>query len=313
MDSNTKILIVEDSPSMRKVLRLMLKGLGYGEVSEAQDGAEALERMRYQSFDLLISDWNMPNMSGLELLESVRAQPDTADVAVIMSTSRNDKQDVMAAVKAGANNYISKPFKAEQLQAKIEQVMSRRAREQELRKIDEVLTNAANNAMQMDADGAAEGGDVPSFAIFVEQTIDPDQLKEIDNGDTARLLLCKVDAFTKVSGHIANVQMRYLLADDGQDVMHMVRSFQNYIKLILISDDVEGGGATLARLIARDQNRDYKVYLAVDTVFKLPVEERTVMRKLGVELLEKRRIKPDIIEDLFRQHFAVVAPSPAQG
>lgn len=300
MDPNTKILIVEDSPSMRKVLRLMLQGLGYGDVGEAQDGAEALERMREESFDLLISDWNMPNMSGLELLESVRAQPDMADVAVIMSTSRNDKQDVMVAVKAGANNYISKPFKAEQLQAKIETVMLRHARERELRKIDEALTNAAINATRTCADSAAESGDVASFAIFVESTIDPEQLKEPDNEEAVRSLLCKVDALTKVSSDMANGQMHYLLADDGQTVMRMVRSLKKSIRLIVISDDIEEGGATLARLIARDQNRDYKVYLTIERIFKLPVEERTVLRKLGVELLEKRRFKPDIIEDVFR-------------
>lgn len=84
--------------------------MGYTDIAEAKDGDEAWEQLQEGGVDLLITDWNMPNMSGLELVEKVRANPATAELPIMMSTSRNVKDDIIAAMRAGANNYVSKSY-----------------------------------------------------------------------------------------------------------------------------------------------------------------------------------------------------------
>ena len=104
-----KVLLVEDSTPLRGIIKQMLASLGYDEIVEAGDGLEAWDHLEASSFDLLLTDWNMPNMSGLELLQIVRETPSTADMPVVMLTTRSNKQDIISAVKAGVNNYVTKP------------------------------------------------------------------------------------------------------------------------------------------------------------------------------------------------------------
>jgi two-component system chemotaxis response regulator CheY len=118
-----KILLVEDSDAMRGVVREMLRRLDYGEVVEASDGEEAWFQLCQEPFDLLLTDWNMPNMSGLELVEMVRQKPEFSDLPVVMLTTRNNKQDIVSAIKAGIDNYITKPCKPSQLKSKIDKAM----------------------------------------------------------------------------------------------------------------------------------------------------------------------------------------------
>ena len=104
-----KVLIAEDSNTMRGIVREMMRRLGYNEIVEAEDGQQAWEQLNQGSFDLLLTDWNMPRMSGLELLQKVRESPDLAAIPVVMLTTRNNKEDIVSAMKAGINNYVTKP------------------------------------------------------------------------------------------------------------------------------------------------------------------------------------------------------------
>jgi two-component system chemotaxis response regulator CheY len=94
-----KVLLVEDSTPLRGIVKQMLTGLGYEEIVEAADGLEAWDHLEESSFDLLLTDWNMPNMSGFELLQLVRQTPSTADMLVVMLTTRNNKQNLCASAK----------------------------------------------------------------------------------------------------------------------------------------------------------------------------------------------------------------------
>ncbi|MBN63889.1 MAG: hypothetical protein CME20_21240, partial [Gemmatimonadetes bacterium] len=118
-----KVLIAEDSNTMRGIVREMMRRLGYDDVIEAADGREAWERLNEQPFDLLLTDWNMLQMSGLELLQKVRGTPDMASLPVVMLTTRNNKEDIVSAVKAGINNYVTKPCKPTQLKDKIDKAL----------------------------------------------------------------------------------------------------------------------------------------------------------------------------------------------
>jgi two-component system, chemotaxis family, chemotaxis protein CheY len=123
VNKNLKILIVDDFATMRKVIRNLLKQGGYENVAEAEDGVAALKVLQSQKIDFVISDWNMPNMSGLELLKAVRGSDDLKELPFLMVTAEALKDNVVAAVKAGVSNYIVKPFTAEVLNEKIEKIV----------------------------------------------------------------------------------------------------------------------------------------------------------------------------------------------
>ncbi|HNS55490.1 MAG TPA: response regulator [Smithellaceae bacterium] len=122
-DSNIKILVVDDFATMRKVVRNLLKQGGYEDIVEAEDGVMALKALKSQKIDFIVSDWNMPNMTGLELLKAVRADAELAKTPFLMVTAEALQDNVVAAVKAGVSNYIVKPFTAEVLNEKIKKII----------------------------------------------------------------------------------------------------------------------------------------------------------------------------------------------
>ena len=123
MDKNTNILIVDDYKTMLRIIRNLLKQLEFDNVEEASDGSEALAKLRAGHFGLVISDWNMAPMTGLDLLKEVRADARLKDTPFIMITAESKTENVVAAKQAGVSNYIVKPFNAETLREKIEKVM----------------------------------------------------------------------------------------------------------------------------------------------------------------------------------------------
>jgi len=125
MQKDIKILIVDDFATMRKVIRNLLKQVGYENILEAEDGVSALRVLKSQKVDLIISDWNMPNMTGFELLKAVRADADLGATPFLMVTAEALQDNVVAAVKAGVSNYIVKPFTAEVLNDKISKIMEK--------------------------------------------------------------------------------------------------------------------------------------------------------------------------------------------
>ncbi len=122
-EKNIKVLIVDDFATMRKVVRNLLKQVGYEDIVEAEDGVMALKALKSQKIDVIVSDWNMPNMNGLELLKAVRADADLSKTPFLMVTAEALQDNVVAAVKAGVSNYIVKPFTAEVLNEKIKKIM----------------------------------------------------------------------------------------------------------------------------------------------------------------------------------------------
>lgn len=125
MDKSIKILVVDDFATMRKVIRNLLKQSGYENLVEAEDGVNALKILKSQKIDFVVSDWNMPNMSGLELLKAVRADEDLNTLPFLMVTAEALQENVVAAVKAGVSNYIVKPFTSETLDEKIKKIMEK--------------------------------------------------------------------------------------------------------------------------------------------------------------------------------------------
>ena len=118
-----KFLVVDDSPTMRRIVCNALREIGYDEVVEAEDGQDALEKLNADAFEFVITDWNMPNMNGLDLTKSIRGHDQFGQLPILMITTRGMQEDVIAAMQARVNNYIVKPFTSKILREKIDMIL----------------------------------------------------------------------------------------------------------------------------------------------------------------------------------------------
>ena len=125
LDKNMKILIVDDFSTMRRIIKNLLRDLGFTNTSEADDGNTALPILKKGGFDFLITDWNMPGMTGIDLLKAVRAEPELQDLPVMMVTAESKRDQIIEAAQAGVNGYIVKPFTAVTLKEKIDKIFER--------------------------------------------------------------------------------------------------------------------------------------------------------------------------------------------
>lgn len=124
-DPKMKFLVVDDFSTMRRIVRNLLKELGFTNVDEAEDGAVALQKLQAGGFDFVVTDWNMPNMDGLTLLQSIRKSPQLKHLPVLMITAEAKKENIIAAAQAGASGYIVKPFTAATLSEKLEKIFEK--------------------------------------------------------------------------------------------------------------------------------------------------------------------------------------------
>jgi two-component system, chemotaxis family, chemotaxis protein CheY len=128
MDKGMKILVVDDFPTMRRIVRNLLKELGYSNVDEAEDGQAGLARLRSGTYEFVISDWNMPNLDGLAMLKEIRADAHLAHLPVLMVTAESKKENIIAAAQAGASGYVVKPFTAATLDEKLNKILEKMAK-----------------------------------------------------------------------------------------------------------------------------------------------------------------------------------------
>jgi len=119
----TKILAVDDSPTMRRIVKNTLMQAGFKDVIEAENGLEAYEKLQGEPVDLILTDWNMPTMNGLEFVQKVRSDPKLKALPILMVTTRSVKEDILEAMKAGVNGYIVKPFTPATMREKIEKIL----------------------------------------------------------------------------------------------------------------------------------------------------------------------------------------------
>ncbi len=124
-DTSLSFLVVDDFTTMRRIVRNLLKELGFNNVEEAEDGQDALNKLRAGKFDFVISDWNMPNMDGLELLKNLRADEQFSTLPVLMVTAEAKKENIIAAAQAGASGYVVKPFTAAILEEKLGKIFEK--------------------------------------------------------------------------------------------------------------------------------------------------------------------------------------------
>ena len=122
-----KVLVVDDFPTMRRIVKNLLKQIGFENIDEAEDGVQALNKLKSGNYGLIVSDWNMPNMEGIDLLRNIRQEPEPLkNIPFLMVTAEAEKEKVIEAIKAGVDNYIVKPFTAEVLKEKLEKIADKK-------------------------------------------------------------------------------------------------------------------------------------------------------------------------------------------
>jgi two-component system chemotaxis response regulator CheY len=126
-DPNMRFLVVDDFSTMRRIVRNLLKELGFNNVEEAEDGAVALTKLRAGRYDFVVADWNMPNMDGLTMLQTIRSDESLKHLPVLMVTAEAKKENIIAAAQAGASGYVVKPFTAAVLDEKLGKIFAKMA------------------------------------------------------------------------------------------------------------------------------------------------------------------------------------------
>lgn len=121
-----RVLVVDDFPTMRRIIKNLLKQLGFEDIDEAEDGENALRKLKSREYGLVIADWNMPVMDGMKLLKSIRSDTQLKDMPFLMITAEADKQKVIEAIKSGVDSYIVKPFTGEVLKEKLERIAEKK-------------------------------------------------------------------------------------------------------------------------------------------------------------------------------------------
>ena len=127
MDKNMKILIVDDFSTMRRIIKNLMRDLGYANTHEADDGLTALPMLKGGNYEFLVTDWNMPGMQGIDLLKAVRSDPQLVSLPVLLVTAEARREQIVEAAEAGVNGYIVKPFTAQTLKEKIDKIFERLA------------------------------------------------------------------------------------------------------------------------------------------------------------------------------------------
>lgn len=125
MDTKMKILVVDDFSTMRRIIKNLLKDLGFSNIQEADDGSTALPMLQQGDFDFVVTDWNMPGMQGIDLLRAIRADDKLKHLPVLMVTAEAKKEQIVAAAQAGVNGYVVKPFTAATLKEKLDKIFER--------------------------------------------------------------------------------------------------------------------------------------------------------------------------------------------
>jgi two-component system chemotaxis response regulator CheY len=125
LDKNMKVLVVDDFSTMRRIVKNLLRDLGFTNISEADDGSTALPMLQSGDFDFVVTDWNMPGMQGIDLLKAIRADESLAHLPVLLITAEAKKEQIVMAAQAGVNGYIVKPFTAATLKTKLDKIFER--------------------------------------------------------------------------------------------------------------------------------------------------------------------------------------------
>jgi|APSaa5957512622_1039677.scaffolds.fasta_scaffold21132_2 peptidylprolyl isomerase len=299
-----KVMLVEDSTPLRGIIKQMLFKLGYEDVAEAGDGQEAWERLSKEKFELLLTDWNMPRMSGLELLQKVRQAPELKGLPVVMLTTRNNKQDIISAVKAGVNNYVTKPCKPSQLKEKIDKAIL----QQVGKKVDH--TEVAEGIIR----GCRKYHPTQKgpYILFFEARTDIEELPKGGSRELARFYQCVLEVLEGFNQTYPGLELGYSIEHDTKEVSRLVRAEDQRVEVLMISARTPEG-FSLARMISFGKDKKVPVFLICDSIAALSPDQRDGVAKVGIEMLERRAVTTESLKELVERYLVPEVRTTASG
>ena len=292
-----RALLVDDSPSMRKVVAAMLTSLGYDHIVEAADGGEAWEKLSESDLDLLATNWNMPVLSGLELVEKVREQPHFHDLPILMFTSRAEKADVIEALKAGVDSYITKPFSPQQLREKLRSLSGNR----EGRQIEHVVRGSVFLSRDVSC----------PLVIFGEEANTLSRLTSPDLHEVADYLIDAVSTLALINAENADLNAGYVVEASTSSIARDLKTHGSLIKLLLVSSRIPGGGITMARLVSINRVSDFTIFLICEHQEEIDDQTRLGLDRIGIAVVERSRMQRKGLEQVFNEYLVTTGDEEA--
>ena len=279
-----RVLLAEDAQGMRKLISTMLQGIGAQGIVVAGDGAEAWNELGKNDVDLLLTDWNMPSVNGLELVKRVRGSAEFSDLPIIMFTARAAKEDVMTALQSGVDTYITKPFTPQELSAKIKAVLNRRGRTAIQRIFSETAQITRKDTFPLVLIGAANAN--------------IRQISHEDNRSTANFLSAITSAVQRVDGRMPDYKLGYTVSDSTSDLSRLMSMGGDRVKMLIISSNLPGGGINLARMVSLNNPGSMRIFIACEDVNEMSDKERAQLERLDVSVFERQNMFRDNVEQL---------------
>lgn len=279
-----RVLLAEDAQGMRKLISTMLQGMGIKDIVEAVDGSEAWDQLENNEVDLVLTDWNMPSVDGLQFVEKVRKSAQYDDLPVIMFTARANREDVLRALQSGVDTYITKPFTPQQLSAKMKSVLSRRER----MSISQIFTHVVS----------IEREDTFPLILFGESVASPERLMVAENKHVADFLAAATSAVRRVDARMEDFRIGYTISDSTSQLSKHMHMGKNRVKMVVISSQLPGGGVTLARLASINNYGGMSIFVACETLTELSTKDRFGLERLDVSVFERHHMFRDNFEQL---------------
>ena len=283
-----KVLVVEDAEGMRKIVAIMLRNLGYDDVLTAENGAEALKELSAVKIDLLVTNWNMPVMDGLELVAQVRQMPQYATLPVLLFTSKASKQDVVTALKAGVDGYLTKPFSPPQLRDQLNTLLSRHAEKRVGRIMSQLdpLNREDDHPLIIIGDGASTEA----------------QLMRPDSSAVVDLVSSALDGVGSINRSSDALNVGVALNGSSSDISRRIQGLHQRVKALIVSTRLSGGGMTLARLASINGRSDLSIFLVCESGTEVPEKVAKGLERLGVVTLQRDKLDADALELLATEH-----------
>ena len=278
-----RVLLAEDAQGMCKLISTMLQGMGAQGIVVASDGAEAWNELGKNDVDLLLTDWNMPSVDGLELVKECVA-PELSDLPIIMFTARAAKEDVMTALQSGVDTYITKPFTPQELSAKIKAVLNRRGRTA----IQRIFSETAEITRK----------DTFPLVLIGEANANLSQISHEDNRSTANFLSAVTSAVQRVDDRMPDYKLGYTVSDSTSDLSRLMNMGGDRVKMLIISSSLPGGGINLARMVSLNNPGSMRVFVACEDVSEISDKERAQLERLDVSVFERQNMFRDNVEQL---------------
>jgi two-component system chemotaxis response regulator CheY len=284
-----KVLLVEDSTPLRGIIKQMLAQLGYDDIVEAADGLEAWDHLEGTSFGLLLTDWNMPNMSGFELLQLVRQTPQTAELPVVMLTTRSNKEDIISAVKAGVNNYVTKPCKPSDLKTRIDKAI----RQQKEKPAKATVLPAGGDLVQAAEIIRGQRRFQPSHqgpcVLFYESNGDYDDLEKGRESPILTQYSAVREVFAKINAEYPGLEIGYNIETETKEILQVLAEKSGLVRMLMIAINHQSGHSLLRRLRFRVEDA-IPTFAVCDSFMGLEAEQRDTISDMGVEILERRQL-----------------------